>query len=260
LGALRIGTSDVIFSKTAGISIGGAILAAALSTAAPASAATYDAVGDFSIASNPNGVWAYGTGVAGTSFTAMTVNGTSLLGSNSFDYWQGDNPVDFVPLVGKNVGADPFIFSTVLVPTGVLEVHPGQGTDTIVQFIAPTAGKYTLSTNFELLDDSPTGVIAEVYDNGTQLFSDTLTGPGANESTETPGQSTAFSDTLSLKAGDTLSFAVNNDGNFLDDSTGLTATISSAVPEPASWALMLVGFGGLGVAMRARRTKRAATA
>ena len=32
------------------------------------------------------------------------------------------------------------------------------------------------------------------------------------------------------------------------------------VPEPASWAMMLVGFGGLGVAMRARRTARAATA
>ena len=146
-----------------------------------------------------------------------------------------------------------------LVPTGVLEVHPGQSTDTIVQFTAPTSGRYTLSTSFELLDISPTGVIAEVYDNGTQLFSDTLTGPGANESTETPGQSTAFSDTLNLKAGDTLSFAVNNDGNFLNDSTGLTATIS-AVPEPASWAMMLVGFGGLGAAMRMRRKPATATA
>ena len=34
----------------------------------------------------------------------------------------------------------------------------------------------------------------------------------------------------------------------------------TAVPEPASWAMMLVGFGGLGVAMRSRRKQAAATA
>lgn len=36
---------------------------------------------------------------------------------------------------------------------------------------------------------------------------------------------------------------------------------ASTVPEPASWALMLVGFGGLGMALRAqRRTVRVAVA
>jgi hypothetical protein len=34
----------------------------------------------------------------------------------------------------------------------------------------------------------------------------------------------------------------------------------SAVPEPTSWALMLLGFGGLGAALRARRRTVAATA
>jgi hypothetical protein len=32
-----------------------------------------------------------------------------------------------------------------------------------------------------------------------------------------------------------------------------TGSISLAVPEPSSWALMLMGFGGLGAALRARR-------
>ena len=31
------------------------------------------------------------------------------------------------------------------------------------------------------------------------------------------------------------------------------STLGGGVPEPASWALMLVGFGGLGMAMRRRR-------
>jgi hypothetical protein len=34
----------------------------------------------------------------------------------------------------------------------------------------------------------------------------------------------------------------------------------SAVPEPSTWAMMLVGFGGLGAALRGSRRKRAATA
>ena len=45
-----------------------------------------------------------------------------------------------------------------------------------------------------------------------------------------------------------------NIGNILDNVS------LSAVPEPASWAMMLVGFGGLGVAMRSRRKQARATA
>lgn len=41
-------------------------------------------------------------------------------------------------------------------------------------------------------------------------------------------------------------------------STAVTASVinaAGAVPEPASWALMLVGFGGIGLAMRRRKSK-----
>ena len=36
--------------------------------------------------------------------------------------------------------------------------------------------------------------------------------------------------------------------------------ITGGVPEPATWAMMLVGFGGLGIAMRTRRKQAAASA
>lgn len=36
-------------------------------------------------------------------------------------------------------------------------------------------------------------------------------------------------------------------------------TLAGGVPEPATWAMMLVGLGGLGVAMRSRRRRVAAT-
>lgn len=39
-----------------------------------------------------------------------------------------------------------------------------------------------------------------------------------------------------------------------------SVTVGGGVPEPASWALMMLGFGGLGAALRTRRKGFAATA
>jgi hypothetical protein len=48
---------------------------------------------------------------------------------------------------------------------------------------------------------------------------------------------------------------VNRDGAIWNDSTGLAVTVS--VPEPASWALMIGGFGMAGAMLRRRRAQPA---
>ena len=41
---------------------------------------------------------------------------------------------------------------------------------------------------------------------------------------------------------------------------GAALSGAAAVPEPSSWAMMLIGFSALGVAMRSRRNQAAARA
>jgi len=74
--------------------------------------------------------------------------------------------------------------------------------------------------------------------------------------------------TLNLAAGDTYGFYIfSTDSQFgrADISVtpfrgGLDEVALAAVPEPATWALMLTGFFGLGLALRRRRAGLAAAA
>lgn len=60
--------------------------------------------------------------------------------------------------------------------------------------------------------------------------------------------------TFSAAAGDRLSFAAEGTsdslGGYLDN-----IQISTAVPEAGTWAMMLLGFGGIGAMLRRRRTQ-----
>lgn len=44
-----------------------------------------------------------------------------------------------------------------------------------------------------------------------------------------------------------------NSGNWVLDDLTYTTGVTAAVPEPGTWALMILGFGGAGAALRARR-------
>ncbi len=72
-----------------------------------------------------------------------------------------------------------------------------------------------------------------------------------------------------LAAGQTYSFdllfddriVVENTEQFYDTHTfGSFSTAAGAVPEPSTWAMMLIGFGGLGIAVARRARKQVVTA
>jgi hypothetical protein len=50
------------------------------------------------------------------------------------------------------------------------------------------------------------------------------------------------------------------DENTVDNTQYITANVTTAVPEPATWAFMIVGFGLMGGALRARRPTKALAA
>ena len=74
-------------------------------------------------------------------------------------------------------------------------------------------------------------------------------------------QSLAFSDYP-----DTLSFgatgihSINFSGSQYGVDNFTFDSVQAAVPEPATWAMMLLGFGAIGVARRRRRSKAPQTA
>jgi hypothetical protein len=194
-----------------------------------ATGATWDATRDFG-ASNPNGAWSYGYGITGTSFTLYPFYNTDcedIWGASGVVCWTAET-YDHVPLVGFNTTGNWLNFASVVDPPDVLITHPGpyQDQDTIVQWTAPVAGYYNISGFFEILDTSPTGIIGLVFRNGTLLYSGELLGPPAQHPDQVGGREDFNFARLFLNAGDVISFGVNEDGTFNNDSTGFNATIT----------------------------------
>lgn len=206
-------------------------------------ATIWNDVTDFS-SFNPSGAWRYGDGITGTTFFLYTAFSTTCDGVSGISCWQPPVTMFGVPVVGMNTTASTIDFATVVLPNDVLWVHPGVSTDSIVQWTAPAAGIYSISGFFEVLDTAPPPqghrIFVGIYDNSTPEFGGSLFIPRASPP-NTPGQKDPFSLTLSLNAGDVISFGVNNGGSVFFDSAGLAATITT-VPEPTSLSLFASGL------------------
>jgi hypothetical protein len=213
--------------------------------ASSAQAADFVVVDSFN-GSNPNGPFTYTYTNAGT---------TALLGTESTSgslvvLSNGASEIPNQAFIVKNTG-DTFTSGTVIYRNDYLNLDPQGNTSVDVVFTAPVSGVYNLSGSF-ITDDTGTNFHdVSVTAGGVTFKYDDLTGPG---------QSDPFSGTFALDKGQTIDFAVINRGSPYNLGTGLQATISTdavipgAVPEPATWALMVLGFGMVGFGLRYRRS------
>jgi hypothetical protein len=214
-------------------------LAAFSAATSPAGAVVYDALNDYSTVNNPNGPWSYGEGQIGTSFslfpTFQLVDPVNIPNIYGWDISQGHPPLVAINSSGSlQFFGDP-TSSFAIIPTNALFVHPGNPSDdVIVAWTAPSAGIYDLSGFFEILHSMPSGIIGQVYDGSTELYSHYLRYPAATPSA--PGATAHFNIVdLNLAAGDTLYFGVNDAGTALNDWTGFDVTITEGyVPPPPS--------------------------
>lgn len=151
------------------------------------------------------------------------------------------------------------LFNARAEPTGL--IVPGQGLPAIdpgVQLKPPSSG---MAAGAGTLGNQPGGPVWDPLGTGPDGFSGWCWGPGCGLS---GWIQTDY--TVSTDGNYKLVFGVSNWGDTVYD-TGLAFSgikigdieIEDSVPEPATWAMMLVGMFGLGAALR-RRQRRAALA
>src|SRR6478736_9710269 len=226
------------------------VAAAALSlVTSAASAASYDIAGSFAALPAATAPFSYGYSNNGvfTAYDVATANCAGITGL-ACDYASNYNN-NTLPAVGINTTGSMISTGTVGIPTNMLFLHPvGENSglasgDTIVRFTAPVTSVYKLSGLFTVLDVNSSGVNVSIMGpSGNAILA--AYGLGGAWGTEK-----SFDNLVNLSAGQTLDFVVNSNGSYYNDSTGLSGTIA-AVPEPASWAMMVGGFGVIGAAVR----------
>lgn len=179
---------------------------------------------------------------------ASAANATSFVGTTGGCFGSGCTPVSSDSIANLSFAAGSF---SVQDSNGFAGIGSGGGSNTLgFLTLTPQLGTHVFDgTPFTLLVNftSP-GVLQGTY------FSTLI---GSVTDSINGGIQVNFNDpnTLSFGSGDSAftltvnNVAVSNSGA----RTPITGFIRTAVPEPATWALMLMGFGGIGLAMRRRR-------
>ena len=140
-------------------------------------------------------------------------------------------------LFGKANGGDENGVGMTNDPSGDDEIYYGKG---FLQIDASTLASVQLTFN-----STTSGERWSIFGSNTSGVLGSLLTFGTTETTSIVLPKFNFYDVES-----TVAPGGDNGGNVLLKSM----TAVSGVPEPATWAMMLVGFGGLGAALRRRRT------
>ena len=133
--------------------------------------------------------------------------------------------------------------------------HPGAGDEAAyVGYTATSDGSFTSTATFSVQGTDATGVnLYRYFTTAGGATTTTLVGTLALGSL--PLTVTYAS---AISTGDTFGYFVDKGASYNGDSTGVNFTVTTAVPEPATWGLMIAGFAMAGFAMRRRKAKQTA--
>ncbi len=230
----------------------------AVAMAGSAHAATYDLAANFSNASNPNGAWSYGSPALahyGQPSTANALNSAAADG-----YWGTGTDFFAAPFILRTTanGASTGAYNNGDFLAGDVLVHgPNDGSAVAINWTAAAAGSISFTSSIwyahSIVQRSED---VAVFLNGTSLGSVTVT----NGITRANALTSLSGSNLAVAAGDILSFRFSKSvGQQFGSLAGIGAVIdftpnaTGAVPEPATWGMMILGFGAIGASMRRRK-------
>lgn len=136
-------------------------------------------------------------------------------------------------------------------PQGQARIEPVDGSLGALVFSLSDLATFT-SAEFNILASVGGPVTLSAYDASNMLLaslSSTLSGSGQNFYGFLANPSTLI-DSIGITAGPNT--VISSIGQFR---LGGISTTAEPVPEPGTWAMLLVGFGALGFAMRRRKSK-----
>lgn len=190
---------------------------------------------------------------------ATTLNGTVYDASNYNGSWQpwgeswSDPSASAYLLIGHNSSGTPQTLGSSVYSTDGVLLHPGSIAEfSVLRFIAPLTGYYSIVGTFARadMDNTGNGVAVSVGAAGRTIWDNN----GSNILAAQYGSTLAFNlVNLPVVAGDNFYFFVGHNGDLTNDLTFLSGQITisdSPVPEPSTYALGLTGLIGLLVARR----------
>jgi hypothetical protein len=190
---------------------------------------------------NGNGGFVYGYTDGGVLTVFTDTGGCALNGPSTCLH------ANFANLPQASVGGS---YPTVSVPADAVLLHPGNADNLSVYaaYLANSTSTYAYVIDLKSVGIDTTngvGYTPFTYLNGVVTL-------GTRGVLPTYNSSVTLSGTQALVAGQSFGVIVDRNGFYGGDSTGLNFSIS-AVPEPATWAMLLAGFGMIGFGLRSRR-------
>lgn len=153
------------------------------------------------------------------------------------------------------------IYDATINPGGAVTLKPagpGAVSSKLGFSVSGTPGAFTATFRFSnpFNPAMATGSASFDFDPDVLTFTSGTFGPGSTFAIAAPGSGSAITVSLANLAGGAQTLTLNGNfaagGNNFADIGGSLNLVGGLVPEPATWALFILGFGAIGGALRRR--------